>query len=129
MLHEDRFRLDDFELYQAVREFRINVYRLLRQLPVEEKDALSRQMRRAVLSVTNNIAEGHGRWQWQENSRFCRIARGSLDEVLDDLNVCLDEGYGETEQVFKLKLVAAQLIARIDGYIAYLQRSRQGATN
>ncbi|MFO1095028.1 MAG: four helix bundle protein [Planctomycetaceae bacterium] len=129
MLHEDRFRLDDFELYQAVREFRINVYRLLRQLPVEEKDALSRQMRRAVLSVTNNIAEGHGRWQWQENSRFCRIARGSLDEVLDDLNVCLDEGYGETEQVIKLKLVAAQLIARIDGYIAYLQRSRQGATN
>lgn len=55
------FRLDDFELYQIARAFRVKVYRLIRQLPVEEKYCLGSQMRRAIVSVTNNIAEGHGR--------------------------------------------------------------------
>jgi four helix bundle protein len=93
-VEEGRFRLDDFELYKIAREFRKRAYRLLKQLPNEEKYALSIQMRRAAISVTNNIAEGHGRWYYQENIRFCEISRGSLDELIDDFNVCEDEAYG-----------------------------------
>jgi four helix bundle protein len=52
-------------------------------------------MRRAALSVTNNIAEGHGRWHYQENIQFCRISRGSVDELIDDFNICEDEGYAD----------------------------------
>src|SRR5262245_49539182 len=127
MLHDDRYRLDDFELYQLAREFRQSTYALIKQLPSEERFVLVPQMRRAALSVSNNIAEGHGRWRWQENTRFCRLARGSLGEIIDDLNVCLDEGYGNLEDVLTLKDTAARLIARINGYIAYLQRTKQGA--
>ena len=126
MLQENRFRLDDFELYQAAREFRRLVYQLIRHLPLEEKYALAPQMRRAAISVSNNIAEGHGRWHWQDNTRFCRIARGSVDEILDDLNVCLDQGYGDSAQVMQLKESGYQLIARINSYIGYLQRCKQG---
>jgi four helix bundle protein len=86
MREENRFRLDDFELYQKARSFRRKVYQVIRQLPPPERFVLDPQMRRAVISVTNNIAEGHGRWQFQENTRFCRISRGSLDETIDDLN-------------------------------------------
>jgi four helix bundle protein len=129
MLHDDRFRLDDFELYQAARGFRRQVYRLLEQLPFEERYALNPQLRRAAVSVTNNIAEGHGRWHWQENIRFCRISRGSLDEVIDDLNVCLDQGYCDPDLVMELKESAYRLIARINGYIKYLQRCKQGAAS
>jgi four helix bundle protein len=83
-------------------------------------------MRRAALSITNNIAEGHGRWHCQENMRYCRIARGSIDEILDDLNVCLDEGYGALQQVEQRKQEGYELIKRVNGYIAYLRKTRQG---
>jgi four helix bundle protein len=94
-MEEGRFRLDDFELYKIAREFRKRVYRLIKQLPPEEKYALAGQMRRAALSVTNNIAEGHGRWHYQENIQYCRMSRGSIDELIDDFNTCQDESYGD----------------------------------
>jgi four helix bundle protein len=102
------------------------VYRLFKQLPPEEKYCLANQMRRASLSVSNNIAEGHGRWHYQENIRFCRIARGSVDEVIDDLNLCADEGYGDQALVGELKNDAYDVIRRINGYIAYLRKTKQG---
>src|SRR5207247_8062266 len=121
-----RFHLDDFELYGVARQFRKRTYGLIRQLPPEERFALAVQMRRAAVSVTNNIAEGHGRWHYQENIHYCRIARGSIDEVLDDLNVCLDEGYGDLQQVEQRKQEGYELIKRVNGYIAYLRKTRQG---
>ncbi len=56
----------------------------------------------------------------------CRIARGSVEETVDDLNVCLDQGYGDPDVVANLKDDAYELIARVNGYISYLQRSKQG---
>jgi four helix bundle protein len=126
MAYESQFDLDDFELYNAARRFRRKAYRLLRQLPSEEKYNLGIQMRRAATSVSNNIAEGHGRWHYQENSHFCRIARGSVDELIDDFNACLDENFGNPELAEELKGDARQLIARINSYIVYLRRSKQG---
>jgi four helix bundle protein len=76
--------------------------------------------------MTNNIAEGHGRWHHQENMRFCGIARGSIEEVLDDLNVCLDEGYGNPQQLEQLKQEGYDLIRKVNGYIAYLRKARDG---
>jgi four helix bundle protein len=58
-----------------------------KKLPTEEKYNVISQMRRAALSVTNNIAEGHGRYHFQENIQFLRQSRGSLDELLDDLTL------------------------------------------
>ncbi len=121
-----RFQLDDFELYRFAREFRRKVYRLIRQLPASERYCLDCQMRRAAVSVSNNIAEGHGRWHYRENMRFCRIARGSTDEILDDLNVCEDEAYGDPKLIGQLRADAHKLIARINSYIAYLRKSQQG---
>jgi four helix bundle protein len=119
---EGQFRLDDFELYRHAREFRKKVYRLIRQLPAEEEYCLDRQMRRAALSITNNIAEGHGRWHFKENIQFCRIARGSIGEILDDLNTCADERYGDAILVEELKVEGYTLIRRVNGYIKELGR-------
>jgi four helix bundle protein len=125
-VEKGRFGLDDFELYKVAREFRKRTYRLTKQLPAMEKYALTNQMRRAAISVTNNIAEGHGRWHYQENIQFCRISRGSVDELIDDFNTCEDEGYGDRQLVCELKIEAYDLIRRINGYIAYLRRTKQG---
>ena len=125
-MEEGRFRLDEFELYNVAREFRKRMYRVVRQLPVDEKYALANQMRRAAISVTNNIAEGHGRWHYQENIHFCRISRGSVDELIDDLNICHDEGYGDQTTIEQLRMEGYDLIRRINSYIAYLRKSKQG---
>jgi four helix bundle protein len=126
MSYASKYGLDDFELYKTARSFRKKTYHLIRQLPSEEKYCLGTQMRRAAVSVSNNVAEGHGRWHYQDNIRFCLMSRGSLEELVDDLNVCLDEHYGNEQLAEELKSDAQQLIAKINSYIAYLRRSKQG---
>jgi four helix bundle protein len=59
---------EDLEVYKA-REYRKEIYRLIKKLLLEEKYNLAGQMRRAALYLTNNIAEGHGRYHFQENIR------------------------------------------------------------
>jgi four helix bundle protein len=119
------YRLDDFELYQKAREFRKKVYAVVKKLPPEEKFALGLQMRKAAISVTSNIAEGHGRWHYQENIQFCRISRGSIEEIIDDFNTCIDESYCAGIDFHLLKEEAYDLIKRINGYIAYLNKCKQ----
>jgi four helix bundle protein len=126
-MNDDRYRLDDFRLYQLARQFRRNVYKLIKQLPQSERFCLEQQMRKAIVSVTNNIAEGHGRWYYQENIRFLRIARGSTAEILDDINVCIDEGYGDKSDNEQLKGEGYNLIAKINSHMAYLHKCKQGA--
>jgi len=118
------FGFEDLEVYQAARAFRGRVYKLIKLLPGEERFALAEQMRRAAVSVTNNIAEGHGRYNWQDRMRFCRNARGSLAEVVDDINICIDEGYAERDHLEDLKSDAARVLRLLNGYIGYLREQR-----
>jgi four helix bundle protein len=82
---------ENLEVYKRTREFRKKIYELIKILPPEERYDLDPQMRRAVVSITNNIAEGHGRYHYGENIQFCRQSRGSLEEIIDDLSVCFKE--------------------------------------
>jgi len=113
---------EDLEVYKLAREFRKKIYRLTKKLPADEKFNLISQMRRAALSLTNNIAEGYGRYHYQENIQFCRQARGSLCELIDDLNACLDEEYIFTKEHPILHQEAEHLWKVLNGYIAKTQR-------
>ncbi len=53
------------------------------------------------------------------------MARGSIDEIIDDLNVCIDEQYGDQQEVQSLVQAAYALIGRVNGYMAYLRRCKQ----
>jgi len=94
---------EDLEVYQVAREFRKAMYRVAKQLPEEEKFGLISQVRRAAVSLTNNIAEGHGRFHFLEQIKFMLQSRGSLEELMDDLNVCADEQYLANADIEKLK--------------------------
>ena len=79
----NRKGLESLKVWQKARALAVLVCKeLLRMVPIEEKFALSQQLRRAVQSVPANIAEAHGRYHYQDAIRFCYIARGSLDETL-----------------------------------------------
>ena len=115
---------EELEVYRAAREFRKEIYRLIKKLPEEEKYNLAGQMRRAALSLTNNIAEGHGRFFYQENIQFCRISRGSLMELIDDLNTCIDEEYFPIDFLDNLKCEGYRINKILNGYISYLKKRR-----
>ena len=119
---------EELEVYKAAREFRRKIYKLIKGLPPEEKYNLAGQMRRASLSLTNNIAEGHGRFFYQENIQFCRISRGSLMELIDDLNVCIDEGYFPLAYMEELKAEGYTVNKMLNGYIAYLKKRKNQHT-
>jgi four helix bundle protein len=69
---------EDLECWKACTDFRRFIRGLIRKLPPEEKYELASQMKRASRSLTNNIAEGYGRFHFKENAQFSRQSRGSL---------------------------------------------------
>jgi four helix bundle protein len=112
---------EDLEVYKAAREFRKAMYGLTRRLPDFEKYDLASQIRRASVSLTNNMAEGHGRFHYPDQIRFFLHSRGSLQELVDDLNVCVDENYLSSDEVAKLKEQARKLLILINGYLRHLR--------
>jgi len=117
---------EDLEVYQVARGFRKTMYRVARRLPEEEKFALANKIRRAAVSVTNNIAEGHGRFHFLEQIKFMLQSRGSLEELLDDLNVCADEGYLPIQEIESLQQEGWRVHKLINGYIRFLRRRVSG---
>lgn len=75
------------DAYNLSVEFVISVYRLLRDFPDFERFALCDQIRRAVISIPSNIAEGMGRFAIKERMHFIDIAYGSLSEVMCQLEI------------------------------------------
>src|SRR5437762_4281641 len=127
---QDKFRtFEDLEVYKAAREFRKKMYGVTRRLPDSEKFELASQIRRAAISLTNNMAEGHGRYHFADQVRFSLASRGSLQELIDDLNVCADENYLEAEKIEALKGEAWRALGLINGYLRYLRdRKADGAS-
>jgi four helix bundle protein len=115
---------EDLDAYKIAREFRKAMYGVARRLPESEKFGLVSQVRRAAVSLTNNIAEGHGRFHYLDQIKFMLQARGSLNELLDDLNVCQDEGYLPPADTSLLKEQGWQVHRVLNGYIRFL-RSRK----
>ena len=123
-----RYRtFEDLEVYQVAREFRKAMYRVNRQLPSLEKFELGSQIRRAAVSLTNNIAEGHGRFHYLEQLKFCLNARGSLEELIDDLNICADESYLSAGEIDALKQHGWRVHQVLAGYMRWLRKRKQGA--
>jgi four helix bundle protein len=115
---------EELEVYKLAREFSRKVGKLIQKLPPVEDYNLKGQMRRAKLSVTNNIAEGYGRYHFQENIQYCRQSRGSICELIDDFNECYDNGYIDQGYRDELKSDAYQLIKVLNGYIASIKRQK-----
>ena len=115
---------EELYVYRLARDFRKSITELAKRLPADERFNLSIQMRRAALSVTNNIAEGMGRYHYQENIQFCRQSRGSITELIDDLNACFDEGYIDRATCEEYKKRAYELIKVLNSYVASQKRRK-----
>jgi len=112
---------EDLEFWKKGRAFRISISELVKSFPKEEKYRLADQLIRASKSITANIAEGHGRFHYQENIQYCRMARGSLAECLDHLICSYDSGYISKVRFDKFRDDYDQSLKLANGYIKYLK--------
>jgi four helix bundle protein len=107
----------DLEVWKVARELRREIYKAAQTLPDFERFALASQLRRAATSVTANIAEGYGRYGYQENAQHCRQARGSVYELRDHLITCTDEKYLSPAEGARLGRLAIRVIQLLNGYL------------
>lgn len=119
---KDYNSFEELEVWKLSRDFRIEISCLTKKFPKEERFELTRQIKRSSRSVTANIAEGHGRYGFKDNTRFLRMSNGSLKETLDHLYVALDEDYITEEEFKNLKLKYGSCLRLLNGYINYLKK-------
>ena len=107
----------DLDAWKLARTLRILIYVLVKKLPAEERFALNSQIRRAAQSIGANIAEGFGRYSYQENIQFCRQARGSAYEVRDHLVTAGDAKFISEAEYTEADTLAQRVIQVLNGYI------------
>jgi four helix bundle protein len=98
-------------------ELVLMIYKISEEFPAKENFGITSQIRRAVCSITANIAEGYGRYHFNDKIRFYLIARGSSMEVQNFLIICKDLNYINEEEYNKLKITSFEGYKLICGII------------
>ncbi len=116
---------EDLIIWQEARALRKDIFELTKGLPSDERYRLSDQLIRASRSIGNNIAEGYGRYHYQEFIQFCRHSRGSLEEVKDHLLIALDCQYMSQQVYDQYKTRIDVLTRKLNAFISYLKSRKQ----
>ena len=121
----DKFKFFDLRVYKEAKLLVREVYSLLDKFPKVETFALSDQLRRAVVSVPSNIAEGSGRYSIREKIHFIEIAYGSLTETLCQLDIAHDLLYISdkefTEEKDRIEVIGKQLSGLRSSFLKQLE--------
>ncbi len=115
----------NLEVWQWCRDLRRDIETFSERLPRQEQQRLGDQMIRAARSVTANLAEDFGRFHYLETIQACRMARGSLFELLDHLQVAADNGYLKAPEFKTYEARVASGIKLLNGFVRYLQKRKE----
>ncbi len=97
------YSFENMKAWQEARKLVVEVYHLLDDFPAFEKYALCDQIRRAIVSVPSNLAEGSGRMSIKEQLHFYEISYGSLMEAYNQLIIASDLHYIDNESLIKIQ--------------------------
>ena len=111
---------EDLVVWKKARDFKNEIFQLVKAFPAEEKYRLSDQLIRSSRSISAQIAEGHGKRTNKDKIKYCIQARGSLSETINHLIDAFDCLYINSEQLkyYRDKIVEVEKI--LNGYIRYL---------
>lgn len=112
---EKKYNYKDLDAYKESKALVILVYALIKKFPHEEQYALCDQLRRAVISVPSNIAEGSGRTSAKDQAHFFEMAFGSLMEVNCQIDIAHDLGYIIKEDVERVELHVKAIASLLSG--------------
>lgn len=111
----------DMEVYKEAIDFTIDIYNITEKFPKSELYGLVNQMRRSVVSIPSNIAEGSARYSGKDTMRFVGIAIGSLAELDTQLIIANRLGYLDDIDIFTEKV--NKLSALLRGLKNYLEKT------
>lgn len=121
-MNEYKFSFEKLEIWQLSVELSVDLYKMTKDFPSEEKYGITSQIRRAANSIGANIAEGSGRKSTKEKSRYIEIAYGSLLEVLSFLQVSERLGFISKESVITLRPKIEKVSNKLNAYNRSLNR-------
>lgn len=113
------------DAWKVCHELMLEGYKFCEFLPNDEKYNRVSQIKRAVSSPPANVAEGYGRYHWQEAIQFCRQARGSIDEVSSHVIAARDLGQAPEEECEKMLKLCRKARSVINGYIRFLRKKKK----
>lgn len=117
------------EVWKQARLFQYDMYTIAKSFPIEEKYNLTDQLIRSSRSITSNISEGHGRFHFKEQIRYCITSRGSLTETLNHLITVFDCSYITDKQLQDYREKYLHILKLINGYIAFLRKQKDNFVN
>ena len=120
---ETKYNYKDLDAYKEAKVLVRNVYELLKLFPKEETYALCDQLRRSVISIPSNIAEGTGRFSTKEQIHFLEISYGSLLEVECQLDIAHDLVYISDEDLN----IANEQIRKVGALLSGLRTKRMNS--
>lgn len=112
----------ELNVWKKARDLKNEIGTLVNGFPAEEKYRLTDQIIRSSRSIGSNIAEGHGRYTYKEQVRYCIQARGSLSETLNHVIDAFDCGYISEEQLKYFESKIDEIGKMLNGYINWLRK-------
>ncbi|MEO6583377.1 MAG: four helix bundle protein [Ferruginibacter sp.] len=120
----DDFGFESLELWKKVRLFKMEICKIARLFPADERFRLTDQIIRSVRSINALLAEGHGRFTYPDQIHYCIQARGSLSETINHLIDAFDEGFISQDCLKNLKLRGKEIEKLLNGYLVFLRKKR-----
>lgn len=109
------YSFEKLEVYKLARSFRVEIKRLTKVFPLDEKFELTSQIRRSSSSIATNLAEGSGRASSQDQAHFTNIAYASAYETIDHLSYALDMEYINEVVYSEKRLKLDEIIYKLNG--------------
>jgi len=117
------YAFEKLDVWQKSRFLTKEIYSLTRTFPDEERYGLVSQLRRAVISVCSNIAEGSTRQSNKDKARFYELAYGSLIEILNQLIITADLSLIKEETLLSLRPSIEELTRMVNALSMATRRS------
>lgn len=112
----------DMPVWQKAFKLLLEIYEIIKTFPTEERYALSDDMKRAANSVVHNIAEGYGRFEARDKTRFYKISRGSAFETISQILVAESQNYIDNEKAENLITRYKEVIEELNALIFSLEK-------
>jgi four helix bundle protein len=124
-----RSEFENLEVYRLSERLADEVWNLVRDWTNLPRDTFGKQLIRSADSIGANIAEGAGRGSFQDNRRFIRVARGSLNETRHWLRRAYKRGFVKEETIRQLRPILDELAPRLNAYLKSIGSQHEGAND